>query len=128
MLMPTGPSADPRRRKLLDILGKLDREGQEQLLAFAEFLLQRQSPKPDAHEPIDEAPRNIPRPAEETVVAAIRRLSATYHMLDKQTLLHETSSLMSAHVLQGRPAPDVIDELERLFEDRFVARQAESGN
>ena len=120
MLMPSKPSLDPKRRTLLDTFSKLDREGQEQILAFAEFLLQRKKPQPP--EPaVDQTPRDIPRPEEETVVAAIRRLSATYHMLDKQALLHETSSLMSAHVLQGRPAADVIDELERLFEAGFLA-------
>jgi hypothetical protein len=28
----------------------------------------------------------------------------------------ETSSLMTAHIMRGRPAPDVIDDLEALFE------------
>jgi hypothetical protein len=36
-------------------------------------------------------------------------------MLDRGPMLHETSALMSAHVLQGRDAAEVIDALEALF-------------
>jgi hypothetical protein len=45
----------------------------------------------------------MPRPSQESVVAAIKRLSKTYEMLDRGPMLNETSALMSAHVLQGRP-------------------------
>ena len=61
----------------------------------------------------------LSRPEEESVIAAVRRLSQTYHMLDKGQMLHETSSLVTAHVVQGRPAPEVIDELQTLFESRY---------
>jgi hypothetical protein len=61
------------------------------------------------------------RPAEESVVAAIKRLRRTYPMLDGGSLLNETSALMAAHVLQGRPAAEVIDALEALFSARFDA-------
>jgi hypothetical protein len=40
-------------------------------------------------------------------------------MLDKAPMLHQTSSLVSAHIMQGRPATEVIDELEQLFESRY---------
>ena len=100
----------------MEILDKLGDDAREQLLAFAEFLLQRGTTTGPA-EAIE--PQPIPRPDQETVVAAIRRLSATYSMLDRKALLNETSSLMSAHVLQGRPAVEVIDELEALFEARY---------
>jgi hypothetical protein len=84
------------------------------LLAFAEFLVQRGEAKPERHQgPRDPAP--MPRPSEESVVAAIKRLSKTYEMLDRGPMLNETSALMSAHVLQGRAANEVIDELEALF-------------
>ena len=61
----------------------------------------------------------IPRPEAESVVAAIRRLSASYFMLERRDMLNETAALMSAHVLQGRPAPKVVEELEALFEARY---------
>ena len=64
-------------------------------------------------------PKEIPRPREESVVAAIRRLSETYYMIDKSVLLSETSGLMSAHIMQGRPAEAVIDELEALFSNHY---------
>ena len=46
------------------------------------------------------------------MIAAIRRLSQTFHMLNKDELLHETSALMTAHVMHGKPAGQVIDELD----------------
>jgi hypothetical protein len=60
-------------------------------------------------------PRAVSRPTKESVVGAIKRLSHSYHMLDRGAMLHETSTLMAAQVLHGRPAPEVIDELEDLF-------------
>ena len=65
-------------------------------------------------------PERIPRPKEESVVGAIKRLSHSYFMLDRSAMLNDTSSLMGAHVLQGRPASEVIDELEALFARHYV--------
>lgn len=103
---------------MLAAFERLPAEAQEQLVAFAEFLVERAGPVP-ADQPA--APKDIARPAEETVISAVRRLSETYHMLDKSTMLHQTSTLVSAHVLQGRPADQVIDELESLFEASYRA-------
>ncbi len=112
MLTRTSASADERRlAKLFQGLAPADRQT---LLAFADFLAQRAQP-PDTGETAPREPRVMPRPATETVVGAIKRLSQTYDMLDRGPLLHETSALMSAHVLQGRGAALVIDELETLF-------------
>jgi len=119
MLPPVRPPQDPGRKKLLEAFDRLPPSGREQLAAFAEFLLQRHEDTASVAASPLPTPEPIPRPPQETVVAAIRRLSASYHMLDKQTLLHETSGLMSAHIMQGRPAQDVIDELESLFEARY---------
>jgi len=104
------------RARLTECFDRLPDASREHLLAFAEFLLQRDGPRPDETAP---TPNQIPRPAEESVIAAVRRLSQTYHMLDKGQMLHETSSLVTAHVVQGRPAPEVIDELQTLFESRY---------
>ena len=108
---PPVPEGGPRRRllRLFDRLGEADRDT---LLAFAEFLAAR-SPSVPAGPP--EPPRPIPRPESESVVAAIRRLSATYPTLDRRRLLNTTSGLMTQHVLHGRAAAEVIDELERAF-------------
>jgi hypothetical protein len=89
---------------------------QQQLLEFAEFLLKQHGQR--AVEP-PPAPADIPRPGQESVVGAIKRLSATYPMLDRSKMLHETSGLMTQHVMQGRDAVEVIDELEILFQRHF---------
>ena len=56
-----------------------------------------------------------PRPADESVIAAIKRLSQSYPMLDKAVLLNKTSLLMSEYMLRGRNKNEVIDELEAVF-------------
>jgi hypothetical protein len=40
-------------------------------------------------------------------------------MIARDLLLNETSALMSAHVIQGRTAVDIIDELERVFAKHY---------
>jgi hypothetical protein len=101
-------------RRLVRAFNALEPSDRKTLLAFAEFLMQRGSAKTEAHHgPRDPVP--IPRPTDESVVGAIKRLSKTYEMLDRGPMLNETSALMSAHVLQGRVAAEVIDDLEALF-------------
>lgn len=82
----------------------------QQLLEFAEFLHRRYGGPSELPEP-----ENIARPAQESVVKAIKRLAATYPMIDRSKILHETSALMTQHVMQGRNAVEVIDELEVVF-------------
>jgi hypothetical protein len=116
---------------LARILRSLDAEDRTSLLAFAEFLAARRTSAPSeapAPEPIPE-PVPRPRPEGESVIAAIRRLSAIYSMLDRGAMLNETSALMSAHVLQGQGAPQTIDALEALFVrhyERFRSRTQET--
>ncbi len=107
-------------RKLLQLLRALEPAQQETLLSFAEFLAGRKIPTVQA---VPTTPLDIPRPAKESVVKAIRRLSATYPMLDSTKLLHEISSYMTQHIIQGRPAVEVIDALEDFFAGRFAAHQ-----
>ena len=38
----------------------------------------------------------------------------------------ETSTLMSAHLLQGKPAEKIIDELERVFRQHYEAFRSSS--
>jgi hypothetical protein len=108
-MKPNTISADERRLlKCLRALGSVERET---LLAFADFLVARRPDEPA----VAREPRPAPRPEQESVVGAIKRLSQSYDMLEREALLHETSALMSAHVLQGRSSSEVIDELEALF-------------
>ncbi len=100
-------------RRLLEILERLPADQARTLLEYAEFLYARHGEAPPA-DPLD-----IPRPAEESVVLAIRRLRATYPMLEPGKLLGETSELMTQHIMQGRDRVEVIDELEVLFRSHF---------
>lgn len=109
--------ADTKSR-IENLLEKLPVAQQQQLLEFAEFLSARY---PSTTEASVTEPLPIERPADETVVAAMKRLRETYPMLDPEKLLHEASGLMSSHMLQGRPAAEVIDELEQLFRQHFNA-------
>ncbi len=99
---------------MLKLFRKLAPSERETLLAFADFLAQRATEGAPAS-PVMREPQLLPRPERETVVGAIKRLSRVYDMLNRDALLNETSVLMSAHVLQGRAAAEVIDELENLF-------------
>ena len=95
-------------KKLLDLFERLAPEQQEKLIAFAEFLGERAPGA--AREPLP-----LPRPAGETVTLAIRRLVQTYPMLDRRKLMGEASQFMAQHALEGRPAVEVVDELEKVF-------------
>lgn len=104
----------PEERGLLEAYRRLDPAQRESVLAFAEFLAQRASP-PRPPVCALEQPTPIARPENESVVKAIKRMSATYPMLDRRKLLHETSNLVNEHVMQGRDARAVIDEIEAVF-------------
>jgi hypothetical protein len=122
--LPPAPDPEARaRRRLLGLFDRLPAADRATLVVLAEFLVSR---LPAASAP--EAPRLIPRPPGESVVAAIRRLSASYPMLERSRLLNVSSSLMTQHILQGRDAVDVIDELERVFAAEYAGLVAASGS
>jgi hypothetical protein len=116
-VFPQVPNLPAEQRRLLRLFAQLGEQDRESLIAFAEFLVGRgeEREQADAEVNASSEPKSIPRPETESVVAAIKRLSETYHMLDRSLLLTDTSSLMTAHLMKGRGAPDVIDELEELF-------------
>jgi hypothetical protein len=101
-----------KQSRLTQLFDELAAPQQDTLLAFAEFLVARGESKGP---PPLQAPLKIPRPEKESVVKAMQRLSATYPMLEKSELLNEATMLMSQHVMEGREAEAVIDELEELF-------------
>lgn len=110
-----------RLQQIYDRLGEADRET---LLAFAQFLVSRSG---STEAVVDTTPKPIPRPVQESVVGAIKRLSASYHMLDRSKILHETSALMTQHMMQGRAAEEVIDELEILFQRHYFKQFGDQG-
>ena len=113
----TRPSGCADERRLTTLFRELSAADRATLLAFADFLTRRAPTEPD--ETVAREPQPLARPANESVVGAIKRLSHTYDMLDHGLLLNETTALMSAHVLQGRAAAEVIDELEALFDRHY---------
>lgn len=102
-------------KKLLEVYRVLPEEVAQQLLDFAEFLASRY--KVEVKE--ISLPEKISRPESESVVIAVKRLSATYPMLNKDKLLNETASLVTQNMLQGRDAEEVIDELEAIFRKEY---------
>jgi hypothetical protein len=125
MLSAGGGPARPRQRQLLRLFASLCQADQETLLAFAQFLAARGRPADEPPAPAE--PVAIPRPARESVIGAIKRLAATYPMLDRGRMLNETSSLMTQHILHGRDAAGVIDELESLFRRHYEELRADPG-
>jgi len=93
-------------------------EAQQQVLAdYAEFLCQRYAIEEDS---VAQIPLDIPRPQEESVVKAIKRLSKTYPMLDSKELFEKTSSLMMRNLMHGEGNSVLIDEMEVYFEQTYL--------
>ncbi|MCV6636863.1 Crp/Fnr family transcriptional regulator [Candidatus Albibeggiatoa sp. nov. NOAA] len=110
---------NPAAKKLTQIYQQLPKAEQETLFSFAEFLLSRV--EDSSQSAVIPEPDLIPRPEQETVIGAVKRLSKSYPMLDKSTLLNETSALVTANLVQGRDRAEVIDELETVFADAYQA-------
>ena len=114
--------ANKQERKLVKFFKSLDSTNKETLIAFAEFLQSRSTANDNIEKRLEAPiePVVISRPETESVVAAIKRLTATYPMVNKEDILHPISNLMTSHIMQGKKAKDVIDKLEHLFEDEFL--------
>jgi hypothetical protein len=104
-------------QKIKRLLSQLDEAHQQAVFDFATFLVQQYSV--DKPRETDREPAAIERPERETVIAAIKRLKKTYPMLDTDILLNDTSALMGQHILKGREASDVIDELQSIFQAKY---------
>lgn len=108
-------------KRLTALFSALSAQDRHSLLNFAEFLYAQQQPEPTPAVLTPPQPQRLPRPTKESVVAAIKRLSSSYPMLDKAKMLNDTASLMSQHLMQGREAQDVINELEAVFIKHYQA-------
>ena len=120
-----------QEQTLLNYFTDLSSEDQHGLLRYAEFLAtgktstSTESPvsstaaveeaNDDIQKPID-----IERPEQEKVVDALKRLSASYPMLEKQKLLSKASELVAQHVMFGKPAIVVINEIEAVFSEAYA--------
>ena len=100
--------------RLLGLWRRLDAKRRIALLEFAEFLAARGA-----------APRSVHvatlRPERETVVHAVRRLNGSYPMLDRGPLVRPVGDLLSQHLVDGRAAVAVIDDLEALYAAAYAA-------
>lgn len=112
MLIRGGASLKSEEKEALKLFRALSKVQQQTVTSFMGFLLSQGENAP-ASKPL--APDMTPRPDKESVVKAIKRLRATYHMLDQNRLFNETSQHMTSHLLHGKPAAEVIDELEAMF-------------
>jgi hypothetical protein len=102
-------------KALADIFNTLDSDQQQSLFDYAEFL---QSKGATGKQEISD-PVNIPRPENETVVGAIKRLKQSYPMIDSMEVFAIASNLMTDHMIKGRDAEEVINEIEALFENTY---------
>lgn len=115
------------RERLVELFAALDRDGRRTLLAFAEFLATTGTARAAPDDATPELPRVLPRPDDESVVAALKRLRRSYPMLDAAPLLDAAARLVTAHVLHGRGAEQVIDELETLFAEAYGNHAVDAG-
>lgn len=102
-------------QELIDLYEAMDDERKRSLSDFADFLYAQAEPVSKEIPP----PDDIPRPDEESVVGAVKRLKAKYHMIESMSVFSSASSLMTDHMVSGRDKVEVIDEMEKLFEDAY---------
>lgn len=110
--MRGGVSLSPSEKRALYLFRSLSDEQQHTVSAFMEFLSARGTHSPSVK---PQQPLELPRPEQESVVKAVKRLRATYPMLDQNKLFHETSEHMTGHLMHGKSAVEAIDELEAMF-------------
>lgn len=116
-----GSNRQGKRQALLAAFDGLDEAQQDALMDFAALLA---APGDGSRVAVMQPE---PRPVDESVVAAIRRLTRSYPAAERRRLMGPASMLMAQHALQGRAAVEVIDELETVFE-RHHLEAARSAN
>lgn len=104
-------------KRLLALFRTLSDARQQTLMEFAAFLSDKEAAD-SANAPALE-PVAISRPEQENVVMAIKRLRATYPMLDSADMFNEASAQMTRHLMHGVAAANVIDDLEQIFLTRY---------
>jgi hypothetical protein len=109
----------PEARALARTFDALAPRERETLAAFAAFLAARAAAPPLA-------PVVTLRPEGEGVLQAVRRLKQSYPMLARRPLMQPVGALVSAHMLDGRPAAETIDALEALFAECYRGHVAAS--
>ncbi len=111
-------------KALIDLYESMDDERKRSLCDFADFLYAKA-------EPVSKeipAPEEVPRPQQETVVGAVKRLKIKYHMVESMSVFSAASSLMTDHMVKGRDVVEVINEMEVLFEEAYDQLLQDSGS
>jgi hypothetical protein len=96
------------RARLVAVLDQLDETGRRTLVEYAEFLVSRREVQAIT-------PSVAARPTGETVLQAIKRLNGGYPGLRRAALMQPVGELLSQHMVDGRAAEAVIDDLEALY-------------
>ena len=105
--------------ELVEFVRAMGPDDRRTLLEFARFLASR------ANRAAPAARVDLPWPRTETVVQAVKRLNASYPTLERKRLVARVGVLLSSHMVDGRDAATVIDELEELYV--AVHREASGG-
>lgn len=99
----------------------MDDQQRNSLLDYARYLSHQSEGVLDDDKTEQEKlqPLATSRPENENIVNAIKRLRASFFMLNTDDLLNETSTLMGQFMIHGRQADEVIDDLEKLFDNHY---------
>ncbi|MBF0435449.1 MAG: hypothetical protein HQL77_08770 [Magnetococcales bacterium] len=97
---------------------QLNEANRETLLKFAQFLLQQEQTSTSPESPPRE-PLNIPSPANETVVQALKRLKKSYPMIEADIGLLDAASQFVMQKVLGHPDAELIRKMEKLFLDAY---------
>ena len=108
--------SDDVEQSLLKAFRQMTPTAQCTLVDFANYLSRQY---PVVTPPGSEQPLQVPRPVEESVIAAIRRLAKTYPMLDSDNVFSAATTLMTRHIMGQQATVEVIDELEAMFKASY---------
>lgn len=113
-------------RKLCKLYSTLNDNDRLTLMKFAEFLLaESENQEEDVVIASFPEPKMIPAPENENVIKAIKRIGKIYYMVDKSKMLDATSTLMTEHLIQGRPAREIVADVEKHFKQEYEKLYAE---
>ncbi|MBF0195618.1 MAG: Crp/Fnr family transcriptional regulator [Magnetococcales bacterium] len=113
---------DKERADLLAAFRHLNPANKLTLIQFAKFL---QSQQTEGEKPISQEPLDLPKPADESAVKALKRLKRSYPMIDADMSLLDDASRLLMEKITGTPDQEVIEKLEALFVERFKSWQLE---
>lgn len=102
--------------KLLKNFRQLDDARQQACLDYVMFLTSQQNKE---NTPVLQQPIESPKAENETVIGAIKRLSDSYPMLERDKMLEPVNQLMNEHLLHGKDTLSVIEQIELLFKQQY---------